>query len=62
MDLQFFQNSIKHDQIILNPTFCLTSYKGQRQTFDKLIIDLHKPPNNTPLMMHNIYVILSHLQ
>ncbi len=48
---------IKWEQIPLNPTFCLTNYKVQSQTFDKLIVDLYKPPNHMVLIMHNIYVI-----
>jgi hypothetical protein len=56
------KTSIKQDQIPLNPAFCLTNYKAQGQTFDKLIVNLYKPPNHMTLTMHNIYVILSRLQ
>jgi hypothetical protein len=53
--------SIKCEQIPLNPTFCLTYYKGQGQTFDKLIVDLDKHVDNMALTMHNICVTLFHL-
>ncbi len=53
--------SIKCEQIPLNPTFCLTYYKGEGQTFDKLIVDLHKLVDNMAIIVHNICVILFHL-
>jgi hypothetical protein len=53
--------SIKCEQIPLNPTFCLTYYKGQGQTFDKRIVDLHKLVDNMALTVRNICVILFHL-
>ncbi len=53
--------SVKCEQIPLNPTFCLIYYKGEGQTFDKLIVDLHKLVDNMALTMHNICVILFHL-
>jgi hypothetical protein len=54
--------SIKREQIPLNPIFCLIDYKGQGQTFDKLIVDLYKPQHHMASNMHNMHVILSHLR
>jgi len=46
---------IKHGQISLNLLFVLTNYKRQGQTFDKLIVDLYKPPKHMTIIMHNMY-------
>jgi ATP-dependent exoDNAse (exonuclease V) alpha subunit len=54
--------NISQYQLPLAPTFCLTNFKAQGQTFECLIIDLCQPPNNVQLNMHNIYVTLSHLR
>jgi ATP-dependent exoDNAse (exonuclease V) alpha subunit len=36
-----FKKYTKWEQILLNPAFCLTDYKAQGQTYDKLIVDLY---------------------
>jgi hypothetical protein len=60
MDLNMFLiNLLSKKKFHLNIAFCLTNYKVQSQTFDKLIVDLYKPPNHMVLIMHNIYAILS---
>jgi hypothetical protein len=56
------KNHIKWEQIPLTLAFCLTDYKAQGQTFDKRIVDLYKPLDHMALTMHNVYVILLHLQ
>jgi len=38
--------SIKYEQVPLNPTFCMTYYKGQGPNFYKLFVDLHIHVNN----------------
>jgi len=38
--------SSKQELIPLNLALCLTNYKTRGQTFDKLIVDLYKPPNH----------------
>jgi len=58
----FYKISIMQEQIPLNLAFCLTNYKAQGQTFDKLIVNLYNPLDHMALTMHNIYVILSRLQ
>jgi len=52
---------INRYQLLFALAFCLTYFKVQGQTFDHLIKDLCHPPNNVPLNMHNIYIILSRL-
>ena len=36
--------------------------QGQGERFSNLIVDFSKPPYKNPLIMHNIYVTLSHLR
>jgi len=55
----FLINLLSEKKFHLNLAFCLTNYKVQSQTFDKLIVDLYKPPNHMVFIMHNIYAILS---
>ncbi len=54
--------TINRYQLSIAPTFCLTNFKTQGQTFDNLIIDLQQPLDNVRLNMDNIYVTLSCLQ
>jgi ATP-dependent exoDNAse (exonuclease V) alpha subunit len=54
--------TINRYQLSIAPTFSLTNFKTQGQTFDNLIIDLQQPLDNVRLNMDNIYVTLSCLQ
>ncbi len=54
--------TVNRYQLPIAPTFCLTYFKAQGQTFDNVIIDLWQPMDNVHLNMHNIYITLSHLR
>jgi hypothetical protein len=54
-------SNVSQCQLPLAPTFCLTNFKAQGQTFEHLIIGLCQPPDSIQLNMH-MYVTLSCLR
>ena len=51
--------AIKRRQTLLNPIFCLTSYKGEGEKYNNFIVDFSKPLDLDPFTIHNTYVALS---